>query len=207
MIQAIVLAAGLGTRMGGTKPLAFIDGEPALARVLGAIRAAEIGRPILVLAKLSAEQIAAAVDLAGSAVIVNDQPQAGMGSSLRLGLDAVPRDAAGVLVFHADMPFVHPATIRAVLEAASRGSRIAAPFYRGQRGFPVFFQRSCLPGLRRSLTGDAGGRAYIAAHQAELATVRVDDPGCVHDLDRPDDLIEWKGGRTCATAASPKKPS
>jgi len=200
-MEAIVLAAGLATRMGGIKPLTPIDGEPALSRILGRIRAAGIGRPIVVLGAESGRSIAAAVDLTECTAVENDRPEAGMSRSLRLGLDAVPAEAPGVLVFHADMPFVRTETIRAVLRAAEAGAPIAAPVHAGRRGFPVFFHRSHVPGLREALSGDAGGRAYIEAHRAELVTVDTDDPGSVHDIDRPADLAAWEGNRACATNA------
>ena len=200
-MEAIVLAAGLATRMGEIKPLIAIDGEPALARVLGRIRAAGIRRSIVVLGSKSARAVADAVDLSSCTVVENDRPEVGMSRSLRLGLEAVSAKALGVLVFHADMPFVRTDTIRGVLRSAEKGASIAAPVHAGRRGFPVFFRRSHFPGLREGLSGDEGGRAYIEAHRTELTTVDTDDPGCVYDVDRPAELAAWEGDRVCATNA------
>ena len=199
MIDAVVLAAGLATRMGELKPLIPIDGEPALSRILRAIRAAGIPRPIVVLGARSADRIEEAIDLTDCTVIVNDAPEAGMSRSLRLGLDAISPDAVGLLVFHADMPYVRVETTRAVLRAAERGASIAAPLHEGRRGFPVFFRRTHVSELRRTLTGDAGGRDYIDAHREAFESVVVDDPGSVHDVDRPADLAAWEGDRACVT--------
>lgn len=201
MIEAIVLAAGLATRMGAIKPLAVVESEPALARILRTVRAVGIVRPIVVLGSESARQIEAALDLTDCAVVINDAPEAGMSRSLRLGLDAVPGTAAGVLIFHADMPFIRTATVGAVLRVAERGAQIAAPIHRQRRGFPVFFRHSCFPALRRTLSGDAGGRAYIAEHREDLVAIEVDDRGCVYDIDRPADLSAWKGDHKCAISA------
>ncbi len=201
MIDAIVLAAGLATRMGEIKPLTPIEGEPALSRILRTVGAVGIVRPIVVLGSRSAQQIEEAIDLAECVVVQNDEPEAGMSRSLRLGLEAVSPKATGILVLHADMPFVRTETVRAVLDCAEEGAQIAAPIHRERRGFPVFFHRSCLSGLQRSLSGDVGGRAYIKAHREELVLIDVADPGCVYDIDRPADLAAWKGDRACATSA------
>jgi molybdenum cofactor cytidylyltransferase len=201
MIEAIVLAAGLATRMGEIKPLTLVEKEPALMMILRRIRAAGIPRPIVVLGSGSAQRIEKAVDLSECNVVFNDEPGAGMSRSLRLGLDAVSPGATGVLIFHADMPFVRPETIRAVLRAAEAGAGIAAPIHQARRGFPVFFHRTCFARLRESLSGDAGGRAYIEAHRGDLVSITVDDPGCVYDIDRPTDLAAWEGDRACATSA------
>ena len=201
MIEAIVLAAGLAARMGEVKPLTSIEGEPSLSRILRTIGTAGIARPIVVLGTRSAGRIEEALDLTGCAVVVNDAPEAGMSRSLLLGLEAVSGSAVGAVVFHADMPFIRPETVRAVLDGAQAGARIVAPIYRERRGFPVFFDRSCFPRLKRSLSGDAGGRAYIETHREDLVLVPVDDAGSVYDIDRPADLSAWKGGRACATSA------
>jgi len=196
VIEAIVLAAGLGTRMGQAKPLLLVDGEPALARVLRRIRDAGLAHPVVVLGAPSAQRIDEAVDLTDATIVLNESPEAGMSGSLRLGLAAVSGEAAGALVFHADMPFVATETVQAVVRAADCGADIAAPRFRGHRGFPVFFRQARFPELRESLVGDTGGRAYLETHRDELVCVDVDDPGCVHDIDRPGDLKAWKEERT-----------
>jgi len=200
MIEAIVLAAGRGTRMGAIKPLLSIEGKPALSQILWRIRSAGVSRPILVLGE-SARRIEEAVDLRPCRVVVNTTPERGLSQSLDLGLRAVSPGARGVLIFQADMPFLKTETIRTVLRAATEGVKIAAPHYRGERGFPVYFHRSCFPGLLCSLSGDSGGRAYIDAHRDELTPITVDDAGCVRDIDRPTDLAPTGGDRVCATDA------
>lgn len=199
MIEAIVLAAGRGTRMGSVKPLVTVGGRPALAHVLDAARAAGISRLIVVLRRGLADEVGRAVDLRGCVEVLNDEPDAGMARSLGLGLAAVPPGAEGALILHADMPFLRPETVRAVSAVAARGARIAAPVYCGRRGFPVFFHRSCFAGLRRSARGDIGGRTYLDAHRDWVETVDVDDPGCVYDIDRESDLAAWEGACKCAT--------
>jgi molybdenum cofactor cytidylyltransferase len=199
VIAAIVLAAGLGRRMGAIKPLLEIDGEPLLTRVLHAIDAAGVDRTIVVLGR-SATQIRSRVDLSLHQVVVNSTPELGLSSSLRLGIAELPADADGVLVFHADMPYVSPATIRAVRLAAVRGARVSAPRYRGVRGFPVYFARSCFSELLDGLCGDAGGRELLEEHPEWVELVDVEDPGSIRDLDRPTDLISPQKETSCATS-------
>lgn len=200
MISAIVLAAGFGSRLGGCiKALLSIEGEAALERILRQVKDAGIERPIVVLGH-GASSIQETVDLSGCCAVVNLQPENGMSSSLLLGLEAAPSNAEGVLVFHVDMPFVKPETIRAVIEVAHDGARIAAPRHGTSRGFPVYFHRSCLAELTKTLSGDEGGRRYLGDHEASLTLVDVDDPGCLLDIDRPEDLTS--GGRIeCTTSA------
>jgi len=192
MIDAIILAAGFGTRMGTSKPLLQIEGKPALAQLTSRLRNAGIQQPIVVLGHESAA-ILSSVDLSGCCIVMNPDPARGLSSSLRLGLASVSDEAVGALILQADMPTVSSETIRIVLAAAQDGARIAAPFHRGIRGFPVYFDRACVAELTTSLVGDRGARDYIKAHAGDLVRVEVDDPGCILDLDTPADLARVEG--------------
>lgn len=189
MIEAIVLAAGEGKRLGMIKPLVLIDGEPALIRVIRTIRKAGVEKIIVVLGH-AAETVQAQVDFTGCRVVLNPRYETGMAGSLIRGIESVAPAAEGVLIFHADMPTVRAETIRAVIQQAKQGARIAAPIYEAQRGFPVFLHRSCFQELMPTLTGDVGARRYISKHAEELVLVEVDDPGAIRDIDRPEDLRE-----------------
>lgn len=200
MIQPIVLAAGLGRRMNALKPLISIDGEPALAVLLQTLAEAGLSNPVVVLGH-RAGAVQDAVSLDACTLVHNRHPETGMGDSLAYGLHACDVNADGVLVFHVDMPFVTSATIRAVVQAAETGAALAAPTVDGVRGFPMYIARAHIAGLRDTLRGDRGGRQYVARHASALVLVPVNDPGAIHDLDRPSDLTAWKGGR-CAFSAS-----
>jgi len=198
MIQAIVFAAGLGTRMGASKALMDIDNMPALTVVLKTLFRAGLSLPIVVLGH-DAEAIRATVDLSHCHVLVNEQPERGLSGSMRLALDAVEETVTGILTFHVDMPYVAESTIRALLQAIDKGATLAAPIHEGKRGFPVFFHQQFLGQLSDSLEGDSGGRQFLRTHSDDLVLVSVDDPGCIFDIDRPSDLTAWKGVRLCAT--------
>ncbi|MCX6100537.1 MAG: nucleotidyltransferase family protein [Candidatus Bipolaricaulota bacterium] len=192
MIAALVLAAGLGSRMGASKPLFDIDGRPSLARVLDAVDGAGVTEVVVVLGR-DADRVAAQIDLAARHVVRNPAPERGLSSSLELGLASIPMSCTGALVFHADMPFVRSSTVRAVHALARDGATIAAPRLGDVRGFPVYFSRDCFALLRAELSGDTGGRGFIERHRAALCLVNVTDPGCLRDIDRPEDLVAFKG--------------
>jgi CTP:molybdopterin cytidylyltransferase MocA len=186
--EAIVLAAGKGERMGTIKPLIEIDGAPALARVVATLYRAGIER-ILVVLGYAAKKIEREVDFSNERVVINPDYESGMGSSLALGVKSLSLETTGLLVLHADMPYVTEETVRAVLARAREGGLIVAPIYRGKRGFPVYFDRSCRDELLPTLVGEIGAREYITSHLDDLVLVKVDDPGCVWDIDRPEDLM------------------
>jgi molybdenum cofactor cytidylyltransferase len=109
-----------------------------------------------------------------------------MGASLAAGIAATD-GADGYVVALADMPWVAPATIRAVVEALRGGASIAAPRCRGKRGHPVGFGAAHRDELA-ALAGDVGARAIVDAHGDALRLVDVDDAGTLADVDVPGDL-------------------
>jgi len=200
VIAALVLAAGLGTRMRASKPLLDVGGVPSLARVLAAIDGAGIDHVIVVLGR-DADLIANRVDLSRAHIVHNLEPENGLASSLALGLTRLPPSSTGVLVFHADMPFIQSTTVRAVRRLAENGARIAAPRCGEHRGFPVYFSRVCIAPLGAALSGDSGGRRFIERNPRCLELVDVSDSGCIRDLDSPEDLTPGEKEATWTTCA------
>jgi bifunctional UDP-N-acetylglucosamine pyrophosphorylase/glucosamine-1-phosphate N-acetyltransferase len=104
---AIVLAAGLGTRMRSSVPklLHPLLGRPMLAYVLDVAVATTGRRPIVVTSPATAATRDAFADVADFAL--QDAP-IGTGDAVRAGLAAVPPDADVVLVLNGDVPRMHP---------------------------------------------------------------------------------------------------
>lgn len=193
-VKGIVLAAGLGTRLGQVKPLLLVDGIPALARAIAALREGGVDRIVVVLGS-AAEEICGTVDLSSCRVVVNPEYAVGLSTSLRAGIASLAPESEGCLILHADLPWISPSTVRAVLARAEAGAPLARATYRGLPGFPVFLHRSTFAGLVPTLAGDRGAKEYLAEHAAEVEKVEVDDPGAVLDVDWPEDVAELALGR------------
>jgi molybdenum cofactor cytidylyltransferase len=112
---------------------------------------------------------------------------AGMGSSIRAGIAALPADAEAVVIALADQPGIVPSVVRRLRDRWQAGGAAAvAPRYRDGRGHPVLFGRATFPALS-NLEGDLGARAVLEALGDELAVVDMDDVQPA-DVDTPDAL-------------------
>lgn len=125
---AVILAAGLGTRMKSDLPKVLhpLGGRPMLSYVLDTVRLAGVTRPVLVVGK-NGTAVRRAV---GSAVrYAAQRRQLGTGHAVAQALPHL-RGHGLVYVIYADMPFVSPGTLRA-LRAAMRDRSVAAALATG----------------------------------------------------------------------------
>jgi molybdenum cofactor cytidylyltransferase len=184
-VGAVVLAAGRSARMGEAKLLLRIGGRTLLERVLEAVRGAGVDEIVLVLGA-SAEAIRQSLFAAffdGLKVVVNQDYEQGMSSSLRVGLEAMSPEMGAGLIVLGDQPFIRPETMERIIEYYRESdAEIVVPYYDGQRGNPVLLDRAVFVEAT-DLKGDSGFRAIFASHAAGLADVAVDDEGILLDID------------------------
>jgi len=183
-----VLAAGASRRMGTPKQLLRLGDKSLLEQTLEHVRGSSVYETVLVLGAAADEiqgKLPAIVD--GVRVVINDDFQAGMGTSLRRGLAAVSPSVEAALIVLADQPFVRSATLDQLI-ACHRKTRpqILIPIYRGFRGNPVLLDHSVFPEVMH-ITGDIGCRAIFGAHTESIHKVEVDDAGVLLDIDSEED--------------------
>ena len=120
---AIVLAAGLGTRMRSRLPKVLhpLCGRPMLAYVLEAAAAATGARPLVVVS--STLEAPLRERFADAATFVVQPEPRGTGDALQVGMAALSAGVDELLVLSGDTPLLTPASI---LEVADRRRRDAA---------------------------------------------------------------------------------
>ena len=169
-LAAIVLAAGLGTRMRSdrAKVLHDLAGAPLIARALGAI--ASLGpAPIVVVVGHQADDVAAAASRAlphADLRFARQSEQRGTGDAARRALGELPADFTGdVLIAYGDMPMLDAATLAAFRESfRTRGDALA--FISVELDDPGAYGR---------VTRDAAGAvsAIVEARDATPAVFRI----------------------------------
>jgi molybdenum cofactor cytidylyltransferase len=190
-ILGLVLAAGQSRRMGRPKALLSCpdSAETFVARAVRIL--GDGGLPSVVVVTRPGDQpLHDELRRLRPAphIVENPTPQLGQLASLVIGIDhAETRGADTVVVLPVDMPLVRPASVLALLEAASReGAPIARVVHAGRHGHPVLFRRAVFDRLR---TADIaiGARAVLHDLAGEVLNVRVDDPGVLRDVDLPEE--------------------
>jgi molybdenum cofactor cytidylyltransferase len=194
-IGAIILAGGSSTRMGRAKQLLPLGDSTVLEQTIANVRGAEVHEIVLVLGA-AAETVRQALPLAlleGLKLVVNDDYQEGMSTSLRAGISALDHRSEAALIALGDQPFIRSQTMDQIIRAY-RGdqAQIVIPSFQGRRGNPVLFDRSVFSEVM-ALAGDIGSRAIFGNHLEAIAKVEVQDEGILFDIDDPDDYARLRG--------------
>lgn len=187
-VEAIILAAGSGTRFDGPsdtpKILAELAGKPLIRHVADEAEASR-AHSLIVVVGTAAKRIEAALTGLACTFVQNDDPAAGMSHSLALGLAAVPQDCKGAVILLADMPRVKAKTIDRLIETFEKASptpRAVVPHYKGRRGNPVLLGRAIFREAMR-LSGDQGARRLLEEDGGGVLTCEIDDDGIEIDVD------------------------
>jgi molybdenum cofactor cytidylyltransferase len=197
---AIVPAAGASRRLGRPKLLLPYRGGTVLGALVGALSAAGV-EPIVVVAAVGDADLRAWCEMAAGVIAaLNPEPERGMLSSILEGLEAL--DGAGalarceepLLVTPGDLPALRPATVGELLRRrAAAGAMLAVPVYNGRRGHPLAIAPALIPEIP-GLDPGRGLHQLLDLHAEEVLRVEVDDPGCVADLDVPEDYERLLNG-------------
>lgn len=196
-VPGIVLAAGASTRLGQgrAKQLLELGGRTLVCRAAeAALAAAGHGVPVVVVLGHRAEECTAALAGLPVRIVVAARWDAGMGASLKAGLDAVLAEvpkAGGIAVSLCDQPFVTAEDLRVLRDLSSvTGYAVAAAEYGGVPGVPAVFGRETFGEIRR-LADSAGAKGLLARHAARGTLRRLPMPGAAVDVDTPADLVRW----------------
>ena len=182
-IAAVVAAAGESRRMGQSKLRLDLGGVSILQRVIREISKAAFAEIVVV---LGSDREALQESLAGMPVRIslNATFERGLGSSLRIGVDAVSADVDGVVIALADRPLVTAAMYEALIEAHLRTSApIVAARFGGVVAPPIFFARPLFPEIGRDVPGS---RSLVERRQSEATFVDL-APEALADVDTPED--------------------
>lgn len=188
----VTLAAGLGSRFGGSKLETEIDGFPLYIRALRRMQAFA-GFPSYLVA--GPGHMAEAAPEYGVTPVENRDPRKGISHSLNLGLHRALEDnpgLKGVLFSVCDQPWLDSATIQQIFNTAALHPGCIVCAGRGEeRGNPVLWDRKYFPELM-NLEGDRGGKQIMEKYKEKVRVVQAGEKE-LRDIDVREDLPEAGG--------------
>ena len=183
-LAIMLLAAGQSKRFGSPKQLQPIRGIPMVRHVVDTLMGVPHERFIVVLGACR-EEISAILQSSGIDIIYNDQWDAGISTSIKMGLAEIAKRSVSidhVLIALADQPYLTTADYQEIVDQ-SGSDLICAASYDGRAGVPACFPKSHW-GLLNKLRGDAGAAGVMRG----LSNVHVIELSDLRDVDKIDDL-------------------
>ncbi len=141
-LSAIILAAGLSSRMGELKALlplgngGNVGERTVLEQCLTLFRQCGV-EDLAVVTGHRADEVGTVAALAGARLVHNPDFASGMYSSIRAGVGALPDQCSGFFLLPVDLSLVRCGTIRLLTRSfAQAPARIVYPVFDGRRGHP-----------------------------------------------------------------------
>jgi molybdenum cofactor cytidylyltransferase len=185
MLSAIVLAAGMSTRMGQNKLLLDFKDKPLIAHAVDTLLASEIDEVIVVLGN-EADKVREKLRGKPVRLVENPDFREGLSSSVRTGVNAVSRQADGIMVYLGDQPLLEPADVNRILRAFTHAKEVSksiiVPFFNGQRGNPVLLDSSYREAIL-GVIGDVGCKGVIKRYPDQVFVVEMESDHVVRDVD------------------------
>ncbi len=183
-IAGVILAAGGSSRFGEPKQLLDWHGKPLVNHVAQLAIGAGL-KPVVVVTGADHDSVSEALRDSPVTIACNPGWTSGQGSSVRVGVTALPDHIGAVVFLLVDQPLIPPELIHKILQQHhKKPGPIILPVVGGNPGNPVLFDRLVFDDLIH-LGGDVGGRALFKKYS--IQEVHWEDKNTQKDIDTPDD--------------------
>lgn len=187
---AILLAAGLSSRMGDFKPMLPFGSSSVAQHMVQMLETLQV-EPIIVVTGYRAEELETHLSSAGVQFIKNERYwETQMFDSIRIGIRAICGMCERCLIIPMDIPAILPDTVRQVM-------RIDAPIVRtmcrGEPGHPVMVSTETAARLCE-YRGEGGLRGAMEHCKIPVTNIEVEDEGIYRDMDTWEEyqqLLVW----------------
>jgi molybdenum cofactor cytidylyltransferase len=185
-IWALIPAAGASRRLGQDKRRVMWRGQTLLEHTVEILSQAGFDNVMVILEPDS--PCATLEGLKQVVIATNPQPELGMLSSIRTGLDALPEGALAAGIQPGDHPFIEVSAVAEVLLHFRRHEpMLLLPRFLDKRGHPLFIHHQRFEAAK-SCDDAVGLRQLLNRHADELVELPLPYRGLERDLDNPEDL-------------------
>jgi molybdenum cofactor cytidylyltransferase len=196
-IGAVILAAGKSTRMGKPKLLLPYKGKPLFMHPLQLALQHQL-HPIVCITGCYHEQMRHLLSPLEKdvAVVFNSSFESGMASSLKIGIQSMPKQVDAALIFLGDQPLIPEKVVQRIMKEFKKskreGIKIIRPLFGKRLGHPILFEKSLFREFD-GLEGDEGGKSIINRHKEALKLLHFEREEWGIDIDTEEEyriLIE-----------------
>jgi molybdenum cofactor cytidylyltransferase len=182
---AVVLAAGLSTRMKQFKPLLPLGEATLTDHVIATFLSA--GVDVFLVVGYRRDKITAGIKKRDIDIVYNPNYEQGMFSSIQAGVRRLQPVHRAFFILPVDIPLVRTATIGRLMEAARENpDKIVYPVFGGKRGHPPLIPSNLVPAIL-AWRKNGGLKAVLEIREKSALEVPVADGNILFDIDTPQD--------------------
>ena len=185
-IGALIVAAGMSSRMGQFKPMLNIGSISVAQRVIATLSQSGVSKIVMV---TGYNATILERHLSGNGIIFlrNDHYETTqMFDSVKIGLRYLQDKCDKVLFTPVDVPLFTSRTVKTILDS---GAPLACPMCEGRQGHPILIDNALIPEILNDC-GEMGLKGAMDRCSVPLRRIDVDDPGTIHDADTPEDFSQ-----------------
>jgi len=180
---ALILAAGMSSRMGRFKPMLAVGSESIVRRIISTLRRAGAD-PIVIVTGHQAELLEDHVADTGVVCLRNElYATTQMLDSVNIGLAYLKGRCDQILITPSDVPLFSTNTVQRLIAC---GPALAAPLHGDRRGHPLLLPGRLVSHVQ-AYKGPDGLAGALKTSGCTVDLVKVDDEGILIDTDTPDD--------------------
>ncbi len=181
---ALIVAAGMSSRMGQFKPMLSIGSISIAQRILATLHQAGVSKIVMI---TGYNAVTLERHLAGNGIIFlrNEAYETTqMFDSVKIGLRYLQGKCDRILFTPVDVPLFTAGTVKTILDS---GADLACPMCDGRQGHPILIADRLIPEILADC-GEQGLKGAMDRCSVPLLRIDVEDPGTIHDADTPEDF-------------------
>lgn len=180
---AVIVAAGMSSRMGDFKPMLNIGSISIAQRIVATLHQAGVEK-IVMITGYNASSLEHHLSNNGLIFLRNEHYETThMFDSAKIGFEYLKDKCDRILFTPVDIPLFTSTTVSRLL---ATDAPLACPVCSGERGHPILISSSLVDRIF-SDCGDGGLNGAILRCGIDMELVNVDDAGILHDADTPED--------------------
>ena len=180
---AIIVAAGMSSRMGDFKPMLNIGSISIAQRIVANFHQAGVDR-IVMITGFNATTLERHLSGNGIIFLRNENYETTqMFDSAKIGLEYLKDKCDRILFTPVDIPLFTSATVKTLVDS---GAELACPVCQGQQGHPLLIASRLVDSILAD-SGEGGLQGAISRCGSPMQKIEVEDAGILHDADTPED--------------------
>ncbi len=195
-ISAIILGAGLSTRMGSVKLMLPWKNTSILGNIVSTLTSAGI-RDIIVVVRSAQDQLGEHIQFLSGvfpvrSVINESYNPDEMLTSIQYGLKTINSSSTAALIVLGDQPQIEKETVCRIIHAHQQSNDlIVIPSFSMRRGHPWLIPYPLISQFNQ-LQYPFNPRDFLEQHKDEITYVIIDNDSILKDIDTPDDYQTLK---------------